>query len=168
MAPFIVDDAMSMQGFVTSEPFQVERAGVHPVVHVLAENGYLAYYDVILTSPRLIAERPDVVQRFVDATAKGWHSYLHGDPRPANDAIKQGNPIITDSLIAYARDQMRRHALLLSDDVERGGLGAMSDAHWHAIYRSLTDVGAFPAGIDIRKGYTLQFVNQHVGAGVLL
>jgi NitT/TauT family transport system substrate-binding protein len=164
MAPFLVDKNLSMQGFITSEPYLAHQAGVDPVVHVLADHGYLAYYDIILAAPRMIAERKDVVARFVDATIKGWQSYLHGDPKPANDAIKTGNPGTTDDAIAYARGAMKRYGLFDSDDVKRGGLGAMSDAKWNGIYRSLAAVGALPKGVDIRKAYTLEFVNKRVGA----
>jgi NitT/TauT family transport system substrate-binding protein len=163
MAPFLVDPQLSMQGYITVEPYQARRAGVDPVVHVLAENGYLDYYNVILASPRLIAANRAVVQRFVDATIMGWHTYLYGDPTPANDAIKRGNPEMTDGLIAYARSTQKAHALLESDDVKRGGLGAMSAARWETIYRSMAAVGALPGGIDIRNGYTLDFVNHGVG-----
>ena len=163
MAPFLVDPAVSMEGYLTIEPFQAQRAGVTPVVHVLAENGYLAYYNVLLASPKMVAENRPLVQRFVDATIHGWHSFLYGDPTPGNNAIKAGNPVMSDALIAYARATMKRYALCESDDVKKGGLGAMNAAKWQNIYRSMSAVGALPSGIDVRKGYTLEFVNKRVG-----
>jgi NitT/TauT family transport system substrate-binding protein len=162
MAPFIVDKALSMQGYITDEPYQARREGVQPVIHVLAESGYLDYYNVVLASPRMVAQNPAVVAHFVDATIKGWHSYLDGDPKPANDMIKTGNPDMTDGLIAYARSAMKRYGLFESDDVKKGGIGAMSDAMWKNNYQSMAAIGALPAGVDIRKGYTLAFVNKRV------
>ncbi len=163
MAPFLVDPTLSMQGYITDEPYKARRQGVDPVVHLLADSGYLDYYNVTLASSRLVAENKPLVQRFVDATIKGWHSYLTGDPRPANDLIKRGNPDMTDDLIAYARSAMKQYRLFESDDVTKGGLGAMSDAAWHNLYRSMSAVGALPTGIDISKGYTLEFINKRVG-----
>jgi NitT/TauT family transport system substrate-binding protein len=160
MAPFLVEPDLSMEGFITIEPYLSRRAGVDPVVHVLGENGYLDYYNVILATPRMVADRPDVVQRFVDATTLGWKSFLYGDARPGIAAIKAANPDMNDGLIAYARRAMRQHALYDSDDVRRGGLGAMSGARWAAVYRTMAGVGALPAGIDVRKAYTLAFVNR--------
>jgi NitT/TauT family transport system substrate-binding protein len=164
MAPFLVDNTLSMEGYLTIEPFQAQKAGVNPVVHVLADNGYLAYYNVMLASPRMVAENKAVVQRFVDATIMGWRDFLFGNAKPAIDAIKSGNPEMNDALIAYARTAMKRHALCDSDDVRHFGLGAMTDAKWKSIYASMAAVGALPAGIDPRKAYTLQFVNKRVGA----
>ncbi len=163
MAPFLVDSNLSMQGYITNEPYQAQRAGMTPVIHVLADNGYTDYYNVILASSRLVADNRPVVQRFVDATIIGWQSYLGRNPKPANDAIKSGNPDMTDGLIAYARTTMKRHGLLASADVTKGGLGAMSDATWQNMYRTMSAVGALPAGLDVRKGYTLEFVNKRVG-----
>jgi NitT/TauT family transport system substrate-binding protein len=161
LAPFVVNPAMSMQGYITNEPYQARRAGVDPVVNLLADNGFLDYYNVILAAPRMVAQEHDVVARFVDATVEGWHSYLHGDPTPANDAIKKGNPDMTDGLIAYAHGAMKRYALFDSSDVARHGLGAMSDAAWQRIAHSMVASGAFPAGLDLRTGYTLDFVTPH-------
>jgi len=164
MAPFLVDTTLSMQGYITSEPYQARRAGVDPVVNLLADNGFMDYYNVILASPRMVAHQPDVIARFLAATRKGWQSYLYGDPAPADDAIKAGNPHMSDDLIAYARGAMKRHALFDSADVTKHGLGAMSDAGWQSVYRSMVAVGALPAGLDLRKGYTLAFVTGHGAA----
>lgn len=164
MAPFLADKAVSMEGFLTSEPYEVRRAGVEPVLHLLSEQGYLAYSNVVVTSPKMIAERADVVQRFVDATARGWASYLQGDPRPGNALIRKGNPEMSEEKIAFARDAMKRAAIFDSPDVRAGGPGAMSHAQWNAVYEAMVAAGAMPAGVDPKKGYTLQFVNKRVGA----
>lgn len=71
LAPFLVDPAMSMEGFITSEPYELRRAGVEPVQHVLADHGYESYSNVMLAQPGLVAKQPELVQRFVNATAKG-------------------------------------------------------------------------------------------------
>ena len=113
-----------------------------------------------MTSPKLVADNPQLVQRLIAATAKGWASYLTGDPAPANELIKRGNSAMTDDRIAFALATMKRNAIFTSSDVAKGGAGAMSDAHWKSIYDSMSDVGAIPGGLDVRKGYTLQFVNK--------
>jgi NitT/TauT family transport system substrate-binding protein len=163
MAPFLLDKTMNVQGFVYIEPYLAQRAGVEPVVHLLADNGYLDYNGVVIAAPRLVREQKPIVQRFVDATIKGWQSYLYGDPKPANDVIKNANPEMTDGMIAYARNTMKRRGIYTSADVTKGGLGAMTDARWQSIYRSMADVGALPAGLNVRAGYTLEFVNKRVG-----
>lgn len=160
MAPFIADPDMAMEGFVTSEPYELQRAKVPAQVHVLADNGYQAYSNLTLAQPRLVAEQPELVQRFVDATAKGWASYLREDPRPANELMRKGNPELTDDKVAFALAALKQYGICTSDDVAKGGYGAMSDARWKAIYEGLVAAGAMPAGVDPRKAYTLRFVNK--------
>lgn len=160
LSTFLADPKISREGFITSEPFDARKAGLNPVVHLLADHGYRNYSNVMLASPKMVAERPDVVQRFVDATARGWKSYVYGDPAPGNALIKQGNPELTDEKIAYAIGVLRSARILESDEVARGGIGAMTDARWKAFYEEMAAVGALPAGLDPSKAYTTQFVNK--------
>jgi NitT/TauT family transport system substrate-binding protein len=141
----------------------VARAGIKPVVHVLADQGYANYSNVMLASPKLVAEKPELVQRFVDATIKGWASYLRGDPTPGNQLIKQGNPEMSDEKIAFAIDALRRHGIIESGDAAVHGLGAMSDARWRSFYESMAAASVMPQGVPYQKGYTLQFVNKRLG-----
>ncbi|MBP7565416.1 MAG: ABC transporter substrate-binding protein [Burkholderiaceae bacterium] len=160
LATFLADSQISREGFITSEPFDARKAGMTPVVHLLADHGYSNYSNVMLASPKMVADRPDVVQRFVDATARGWKSYVYGDPTPGNALIKKGNPELTDEKIAYAIGVMRSARILESSDTASGGIGAMTDARWKAFYDEMAAVGALPSGLDPRKAYTTQFVNK--------
>src|SRR5580693_9257563 len=68
IAPFMADKNAVQQGYVTSEPFLIEKAGAKPVVFLLANEGYTTYASVIETSRKLVQEKPDLVQRFVNAS----------------------------------------------------------------------------------------------------
>lgn len=162
LATFLADRQTSREGFITSEPFDAKKAGMDPVVHLLADHGYQNYSNVMLASPRMVAEKPDLVQRFVDATAKGWKSYVYGNPAPGNALIRQGNPDLSEEKIAHAIQVMRQHRILESEDQAKGGIGAMTDARWKAFHDEMVAVGALPGGLDPKKAYTLQFVNKRV------
>jgi NitT/TauT family transport system substrate-binding protein len=132
MAPFLSDKNMCQQGFLTTEPFVLRAAGVNPVIHLLADHGFDNYQSLMMCSPRLVSEKADVVQRFVDATIKGWASYLAGDPAPGNALIKRDNPDMTDDRIAYAISTMREYKLADGGDAARLGLGAMTAERWRS------------------------------------
>lgn len=165
LAPFLANRTLSTECFVTSDPYAMKQAGIDADVQLLADHGFSNYYGVIVTHPELVASRPDVVQRFVDATSKGWHSYLHGDPSPGNALIRQGNPEMTDAKIAFCIDAMRRYGIIASGDALQLGLGAMTDQRWKQFYDDTVAAQALPAGLDIGKGYTTQFVNHRAGPG---
>ena len=88
-APFLADKRVAQQGYVTAEPYAIERqGGFRPNIFLLADHGFDRYATTIETRLELIERNPDLVRRFVDASI-GWYSYLYGDPRPANALIKK-------------------------------------------------------------------------------
>lgn len=160
LAPFLADKTISQQGFVTSEPFAMRQAGVDPVVHLLADHGFHNLPSIQLCLPRLAAEKAEVVQRFVDASAKGWKSYLTGDPSPANALIKRDNPDMTDDKIAYSIQVMNKAGIVGGGDAATLGIGALTAEHWMSFYRDMVDCGALPAGWAVDKLFTTKFVNK--------
>lgn len=163
VAPFLIDPRAIQQGYLTSEPFVIEQQGEKPVVHLLADSGYSSYAAVIQTQQKTVTERPDVVRRFVNASIAGWYSYLYGDPTPANTLIKKDNPEMTDALLAYGAGKLREYGLVDSGDAQTLGIGAMTDARWQDFFKLMSAQGLYPASMDYRKAYTLQFVNQRAG-----
>ena len=165
VAPFLADEHAVQQGYLTSEPFTIEQQGVTPVVLLIADAGYSSYGSIIQTSRKTVEQRPDLVQRFVDASIEGWYSYLHGDPSPGNALIKQDNPEMTDAVLAYAIAKMKQFGIVDSGDAANNGIGAMSDARWQDFHEIMVEQGLYPRDMEYRKAYTLQFVNKRVGAG---
>ncbi len=163
VAPFLADPKAIQQGYLTSEPFIIEKEGVHPVVLLLADAGYGSYGALIETSEKLVRDKPDLVQRFVDASIEGWYSYLQGDPAPGNALIKHDNPEMTDALIAYGMEKMKAYGIVDSGEAKQNGIGAMSEARWRDFFDTVVKAGLYPAEMDFRKAYTLQFVNKKVG-----
>ena len=163
VAPFLADKKAIQQGYLTSEPFTIEKEGVKPVVLLLADAGYGSYGALIETSAKLVRDKPDLVQRFVDASIEGWYSYLNGDPAPGNALIKRDNPEMTDALIAYGIAKIKEYGVVDSGEAKAGGIGAMSEARWRDFFDTMTKAGLYPADMDFRSGFTLQFVNKKVG-----
>ena len=163
MAPFLADKATIQQGFLTSEPLKAQQAGIKPVVHLLADNGYVSYATTLETREQLVKEKPDVVQRFVNATIEGWYSYMYGDRSAANALIKKDNPEMNDDQLAYSHAKMLEYGIVDSGDALKLGVGAMTAARWREFADSMVKAGVYPADIDVAKAYTLQFVNKGHG-----
>jgi NitT/TauT family transport system substrate-binding protein len=163
-APFIVDPHSIQQGYITSEPFEVERQGhFRPNVFLLADHGYDTYATQIMTRREIVEKNPDLVQRFVSASAIGWYHYLYGDNTKANAAIKKENPELTDELIAFSIGKLKEYGIVDSGDTLTKGIGAMTDQRWQDFYDKMVKAGVVKPGLDIKQAYTLQFVNKGVG-----
>jgi NitT/TauT family transport system substrate-binding protein len=165
--PFLADPNAAMEGYVTSEPFAIEQQGkFKPSVFLLADHGFDSYSTLIETRRDLAEKNPDLVQRFVDASAIGWYHYIYGDSRPGNALIKQHNPEMTDDQLAYSIARMREDGIVDSGDTVKLGIGAMTDARWKDFYDKMVHAGVVKAGLDYKRGYTLKFVNKGVGVNL--
>lgn len=160
-APFLADKSSVQQGYLTSEPLVIKKeGGFEPIVFLLADFGYDPYSTTIECKQELVEKNPDLVQRFVDASIKGWYSYLNGDPAPGNELIKKDNPEMTDEQIKYGIEKIKEYGIVVSGDAESKGIGAMTDERWKRFFETLVSQGIVPKEIDYKKAYTLQFVNK--------
>jgi NitT/TauT family transport system substrate-binding protein len=162
--PFLVDKNSAMQGYVTSEPFAIEKAAKFtPKVFLLADQGFSAYSTLLETRRDLVEKKPDLVQRFVDASILGWYNYIYHDNAAANALIKKQNPEMTDDLLAYSVAKMKEYGIVDSGDALSLGVGAMTDARMKGFFNEMVRAGVTKPGLDYRKGYTPQFVDKKVG-----
>src|SRR5579872_2302935 len=162
--PFLADKHSAMQGYVTSEPYAVEKAaGFKPGIVLLADYGWNTYSTLIETRRDVIDKKPDLVQRFVNASIIGWYHYLYGDNAAANATIKKLNPEMTDELIAYSIARMKEYGIVDSGDALHDGIGAMNDARMASFFEKMVRAHVVKPDMDYRKSYTLRFINKGIG-----
>jgi NitT/TauT family transport system substrate-binding protein len=163
LAPWLNDKKTAQQAFITNEPYQAELAGVKPNFFLFADYGYADYAYTIETSRALVEQKPDLVQRFVNASIEGCYSYLHGDPTPGNKLILEANPQMTTENLLYSIKLQRERGLVDGGDAAKLGIGAMTDERWKQFFDVMVEAGLYPATLDYKRGYSLQFVNKGYG-----
>ncbi len=162
--PFLVDKNSVQQGYVTAEPLTIKKqGGFDPVVMLLADNGYMPYSTTIETKKELVEKNPDLVQRFVEASIKGWYSYLE-EPAPGNELIKKDNPEMTDEQLSYGLQKLKEYGIIISGDAEKLGIGAMTEVRWKSFFDTMAGQGVFKKDTDYKQAFTLKFVNKSVAA----
>ncbi|MBD3885157.1 ABC transporter substrate-binding protein [Phormidium tenue FACHB-886] len=160
IAPFLADKTSAQQGFVSSEPLTIaQKGGFEPKVFLLADLGYQPYANMIETQKELVEQNPDLVQRFVDASIKGWYSYLE-NPAPANELIKKDNPEMTDEQLAYSVSKLKEHNILTNGEAGSLGIGAMTEQRWQSLFNDMVKVGVLKAETKYQDAFTLQFINK--------
>jgi NitT/TauT family transport system substrate-binding protein len=157
--PFLVDKRLSQQGYVTSEPYSIEKGGVKPVLFLLADLGYPPYAQTVVATRDTLAKRRDAVRRFVQATAEGWKSYL-ANPAPGNARIKRDNPQMEDALLAYGLAKMKEYAIVTGGDAARLGIMTMTDARWKRTFEFMVEARMAEPDLDYRRAYTLEIVRE--------
>ncbi len=163
-APFLADKKSAQQGLLTSEPFTIELEGkFKPHVILIADHGYLDYNNLVIAQSKLVREKPQVVQAFLEASIEGWYSYLYGDPKPANDLILKENKEMTQALLDSCIALTKQYGIVDSGDAATLGVGAMTEAKWKGIFDGAVAAGLYPASLDWKKGFTTAFVNKKHG-----
>jgi NitT/TauT family transport system substrate-binding protein len=163
-APFLADPTAGQQGYVTSEPYAVEReGGFKPDIFLIADYGFSTYATTVETMADTVANRSEVVKCFVEGSAIGWTNYLYGDNSAANEMIIKGNPEMSAEQIAFSIDKMKEFGIVDSGDTETLGIGAMTDERMTDFYEKMVKAGVIEEGLDLKATYTLEFVNKGVG-----
>ncbi len=157
--PFLADPNLSQQGFATSEPFSIEKAGVTPVVFLLADLGYPPYSEVLVATRSNVIRRTDALRRFVQASAEGWKSYL-ANPAPGNALIRKDNPQMGDDLLAYGVRKIREYGIVTGGTATTAGLLGMTDARWQATVQFIKSSGLARANTDYAKAWSLEVVDN--------
>jgi NitT/TauT family transport system substrate-binding protein len=160
--PFIADKNVVQQGYLSSEPYAIEKeAGFKPRVFLLADFGWPPYSTTIVCMEKTVRERPQAVAAFVRASMEGWKSYLKGDPAPGNALIKRDNPAMTDDKIAVGIKLMNESGMVFGGDAATLGAGVITDARMKATYDMLVAMKLLdPRKVDLKKTYTTQFVKD--------
>jgi NitT/TauT family transport system substrate-binding protein len=163
-APFLANKDVAMQGYLSSEPYLVEKeGGFTPSVFLIADAGYSSYATTIETMQKTIDESPEVVECFVEGSIKGWYNFLYGDNVAAMELIKTANPEMTQDKIDFAISKLKEWGIVDSGDAETMGIGVITDTKVSDFYNKLVEAGVLEAGLDYSATYTTQFVGKGVG-----
>jgi len=153
LAPFLTDPTAIQQGYVTSEPFQIQReGGFEPQLFLLADENYPSYANLILATEKIATSRPLLVAKFVRASIRGWVDYLSGDPTPGNALIKADNPEMTDEILANAIAKMNEYKLMGDNP------GEMTDARWQEFFDVMSKNGVYKTDLDWKRAFTTVFL----------
>jgi NitT/TauT family transport system substrate-binding protein len=160
--PFMASKDVAQQGYVTYDPYAVEKQmHIKPKFFLLSDYGWPAYANTVVCSEKTIKERPAVLQEFLKASLTGWKNYLNGDTAAANALIKKDDPDMTDDQIAFAIKTMKSRGIVEGGDATKLGIGIVTDARLKASYdffvrEKLID----PAKVDLTQTYTTAFVKD--------
>ena len=160
--PFIADRNVVQQGYLSSEPYAIEKeAKFKPTTFLLSDYGWPPYSTTIVCMEKTLRERPKAVAAFVKASMQGWKDYLKGDARAANALIKKDNPAMTDDRIAVGIRLLNESGMVFGGDAAKLGVGIVTDERMKATYDMLVAMKLLdPAKVELKRTYTTQFVKD--------
>ena len=165
LGPWLSNPKAIQQGYSVAEPIYAKKqGGFEPVVHLLADHGFSTYSTLIEARRETVQKRPELVQRFVDASVIGWVNYLYGDRKAANAMMLKENPEMSEAEIEASIALMKKQGIVDSGEAATRGIGAMSAARIADFHAQMVKAGLYkPGEVDLSQVATLQFVNRQVG-----
>ena len=161
LAPFLSNKSSIQQGYLTSEPFLVEKeADFAPRVFLLADYGYPSYGAMVLASSEVITNNPEIVKAFVNASIEGWRQYIYEDPSLGNELIMRENNEMKEDILLQAIKKIRNYELV-SNEISKGlDIGLMTDIKWESFFETMASNGVYEKNLKWRESFTLDFINK--------
>ncbi len=154
VASMLTDPKVAVQAYLNAEPLLARQQGVEVTTLMLSDLGWNPYSSVLVTTESMIANRPEVVRQFVQATAAGWQHYLT-DPTTGNAAILKANPTgMTEEAVRYGAEIFKTLAV-----VDDASLGSMRPERWETLVGQIETLKLIePGQVDARACYTMEFL----------
>ncbi len=123
----------------------------------MEDYGIYSYVDTIVASEALVEQNPDLVERFLRATLKGWR-YAIENPDEAVDLTLQYDP-------ALSRDRQARMMAAQTPLIHTGevNIGWMRADVWREMHDMLLEQGILDAPLDLARVYTMEFLEGVYG-----
>ncbi|MBU1776536.1 MAG: ABC transporter substrate-binding protein, partial [Gammaproteobacteria bacterium] len=137
-------DAMS--GYITDEPYYLDKAGVSYQLYTPRSGGIDFYGDNLFTTEQQIKDYPQRVQAFQEASMRGW-KYAMAHPEEAIDLI----------LTKYSRRQTRPRLQFEARNMapliqaELVDIGYMNPGRWKHIADTYADLGLLPGNFPLQS-----------------
>ncbi len=144
-------------GWIINEGILVQEAGLEPNFILPSDYGIDTYQSLIFTTETMIAERPDLVERFVRAVIQG-HQDVADKPQQAVEFTLTYD----DSLVSEEQER-RLQAWLPLMNPAGSPIGMMQSKIWELTHQILLAEGILEKEVDIEAAYTLTFLEKVYG-----
>jgi NitT/TauT family transport system substrate-binding protein len=153
----------TVPGYIDAEVPELEaKAGGPGSLSIMqgSDFGYAVYGSGMFTSEKMIAERSDVVQRFVNAYMQAFADVIK-NPEEAADIIIKANPEYgpkKDVLVKQIEADIK--GTFFSNDTKLHGIGWMTKAAWESTNKILVDQGAMKQSIAVDAAFTDKYLSS--------
>lgn len=154
---FFNDPDFIQQCLLTNEPFFAQQHGLAVRVLPLADSGFDPYHGIYALTDT-IENNPDMVQRFVAASRRGWRDFIEGDPAPAFELISAANPRMSPELMKFSHQALKNHQLVRGRR-DTPDYGKLDSIRLNNLIQALHELGLVEtANTQQADWFTLRFV----------
>ena len=158
VASLVADPKIAIQGYSFAEPLLAQQQGVKVRALMVSDLGFNPYSSVLITTGKLIRDRPEFVRQFVHATRIGWQNYLQ-DPAKGNQAILTANNHgMTGEALEFGSEGLRSLALPNGFSIEQ--VGEMTLERWQTLVDQMANLGLVDQSkVKAEECFTTEFLD---------
>jgi NitT/TauT family transport system substrate-binding protein len=155
--PLLKNEVDAIVGWVINEGVQLREAGQTPNYILMSDYGVDTYETLIFTTEKMIAERADLVERFMRAVMQGTQDVVDAPEQAADFVLAYDSKLDREG-------QLRRLQAMLPLIKPAGARPGMMQADvWQSTYDILRDQDVLHTSVDVNAAYTLAFLEKIYG-----
>ncbi len=151
------DEVDVFPAFLTSEPLLMKEQGHEVNVIPAYQHGCDFYSGVYVVHETLIQEQPDVIERFLDVTFRGWREAFRDPEAAARLIVERYYP---EGSVYQQTEELKLYQLLATLGVGEELLGMMGDLIWRRGIDILYQYGQIEQKIPARDVFTIEFLKN--------
>ena len=157
LSPFYRGEVDVWVVYLTDEVISARDQG-HAVNLILPDDyGVHLYGDTLFTTDQLVEDNPELVQRFLDATLRGWRWAVE-NPQAAAQLALEYDPALD---AAHQVNEMEASVPLVHTGEDQ--IGWMRAEAWQGIHDILLEQGILSEPVDLDTVYTMEFLHSIYG-----
>lgn len=152
-------DVDAVFGFSISSVINLKARGVpeSDIVNMLmSDHGVELYGNVVMASPKLQAENPEAIRKFIRAFVKGWRDVIK-DPSAGAAAVLKRNDVARQE-VELDRLNMLIAQNILTPYVKANGIGAVDSARWERAMEQIGLTMPFKSRPKMADVFTAEFL----------
>ncbi len=152
LAPLLSGAVDVWPGYLINEVLAAREKGFGVNIVSPSDYGIDLYADTLFTTEKMLAEKPEVVRKFVTATLEGWAAAIKSPEDAARITVKVGSNLTYEHELAM----MKASVPLLQPD--SSPVGAMDEESWTAAQDLLVKAGFQKSRVEIAKAFTTKYL----------
>jgi ABC-type nitrate/sulfonate/bicarbonate transport system substrate-binding protein len=154
----LIDDEVDVfPAFLTNEPLIMKEKGYDVNVIPAYQHGYDFYSGVYFVHETMIQEQPDVIERFLETTFRGWREAFQDPDAAAQCIVEHYYP---EGSIQQQTEELKLFQSLATLGVGEELLGMMGELIWRKGIDILHRYGEIEQKIPAGDAFTIEFLKN--------
>ncbi len=144
----------AMTAYISDEPYLLNQEGFEHIIIDPRMGGIDFYGDVLFTTEEMVEQNPDLVQKFTEASLKGWQYAMENPEEITNVIYGKYSKRHSKEHLLFEAQKMQR--LIMADVVE---IGYSNPGRWQRILEIYKEQNMLASAITLDGLFLSDYVN---------